>query len=445
MRMENDREAYAFSENVRLVPAYMPEPFGTHHTKMLVLFSADATGGGAGARGGGATGMCRVIIHTANMIPFDWGNMTQGVWDSGWLPPLSPSAQVPTIGAEFKSSLLTYLRAYGSARTGELIKEVPKYDFSTVRAVFLGSTPGRHKLDSCPFGWPALQRILSKVSIPENSRAKVVMQLSSIATLTQGGKDTWFTPVFCKALAATAPISGKKPKPKPDFALIFPTPDEIRQSLNGYESGGAVHLKLSSKASLLQLEYLKPILCRWSARSEPPSPSTITKSTPSSSSAKLPSKTYTPSYRALAAPHIKTYIRFQNPLSSSRDFGPSSTISWALLTSANLSTQAWGSAPTAPAKEVRISSYEAGVLVFPELFKDETHSKRVVMTPVFHEDVGGTDQGKGEGGGEDVIKVDIRIPYDMPLTPYSKTETPWTPGGTYDEPDWMDRRYDPAG
>ena len=75
--------------------------------------------------------------------------------------------------------------------------------------------------------------------------------------------------------------------------------------------------------------------------------------------------------KAKAAPHIKTYVRYAEKLPSK-----AAGVVWALLTSANLSTQAWGGGE-AVAKgkgkgkvEVRICSYEAGVLVYPELFKD---------------------------------------------------------------------------
>lgn len=48
--------------NVQAITAYMPEAFGTHHSKMLVLFRRDET--------------AQVVIHTANMIPRDWKNVS---------------------------------------------------------------------------------------------------------------------------------------------------------------------------------------------------------------------------------------------------------------------------------------------------------------------------------------------------------------------------------
>lgn len=55
-------------------------------------------------------------------------------------------------------------------------------------------------------------------------------------------------------------------------------------------------------------------------------------------------------------------------------------IDWALVTSANLSKQAWGEACNA-AGEVRVCSYELGVLVWPALFGDSTR-----MVPTFKQD-----------------------------------------------------------
>jgi tyrosyl-DNA phosphodiesterase 1 len=103
----------------------MPEMFGTHHTKvclfqqqcstqanyntqMLILLRHDEK--------------AQVIIHTANMIPFDWGNMAQAVWKSPLLPlatDIAPSTQTEEIGngSKFKTDLLNYLRAYDSKRT----------------------------------------------------------------------------------------------------------------------------------------------------------------------------------------------------------------------------------------------------------------------------------------------------------------------------------------
>lgn len=438
----------------------MPEPFGTHHSKMLVLFSVGDDGNHE---------MARVVVHTANMIPFDWENMTQGVWDSGWLPLLLPSKIESPIGAEFKHSLLRYLNAYTFSRTGELITELPKYDFSSIRAAFLGSVPGKFKLSDCHFGWPGLKHILRSVHIPAASMIKsstVVAQISSIATLAPGAKDTWLSPFFLDALATSAPT--KHPLKKPEFAIVFPTPDEVRKSLNGYDSGGSIHLKAVTPIQLKQIDYLRPYFCRWAA-SLAPSPSRSSKPKPATDQIQ-PLRL---SARAIAAPHIKTYIRFTD--------SSYTHISWALLTSANLSTQAWGSAPSgcstnkkrnkqsgslvitgpenedADEREVKISSYEAGVIVYPELFHEDGDNE-VTLKPLFDKDElvleqelgdvkqqevqeeGNQSHGVQQGEGKQIL-VGIRMPYDLPLVRYAPGEMPWSPGRSYAERDCLGERW----
>ncbi|KAI5293024.1 hypothetical protein KEM52_005884, partial [Ascosphaera acerosa] len=147
-------EACARHPNVEPVVAYMPEPFGTHHSKMVVLFRHDD--------------LAQVVIHTANMIEGDWRNMTQAAWLSPMLPlrggagageERSPAARTPAssaassprrpvseptaaplgTGERFKRDLLAYLRYYGAKKTGSLVAQLERYDFSAVRGALVAS------------------------------------------------------------------------------------------------------------------------------------------------------------------------------------------------------------------------------------------------------------------------------------------------------------------
>ena len=51
--------------NLRAVRIKPRTPYGTHHSKMMVLLYED--------------GGVRVVVHTANLIPSDWENRTQGL------------------------------------------------------------------------------------------------------------------------------------------------------------------------------------------------------------------------------------------------------------------------------------------------------------------------------------------------------------------------------
>lgn len=119
-----------------------------------------------------------------------------------------------------------------------------------------------------------------------------------------------------------------------------------------------------------------------------------------------------------------------------------------MLTSANLSKQAWGEAAQA-AGEVRIASWEIGVLVWPELLANDS-----VMVPTFQSDspdeqASGSGSGSAsvlaqaptpaDGDGKEHAVVGVRIPYDMPLQRYGRQEIPWVASMTHSEPDRFGR------
>lgn len=446
LQIQSDAARYP---NITTHHAYLPEPFGTHHSKMMVLFRADDT--------------AEIIIHTANLIPRDWGNMTQAAWISPRLPllksfdsqrPTSPSTTQalppPAAGSgeKFKIDFLNYLRSYKAA-CKPLVDQLSKYDFSSIRGSLIASVPGRHSLvDDFPtrWGWAAMKETLKSVSIRQTSsnskngdeKPEIVIQISSIATL--GPTDNWLKNTFFEALSGSQGPKNLMPssRSKPDFKVIFPTPDEIRKSLDGYASGGSIHTKIQSAQQAKQLQHLRPMFCHWA--------------NDSADGIGLDSSIspIREAGRKRAAPHIKTFIRYANNQTKDR-------IDWALLTSANLSKQAWGDAQsknTAGEPQVRICSYEIGVLVWPELFADgDTEKGKAVMVPTFLTDTppttasvnGGEDGGK-EGNDkeereereeESMVVVGLRMPYNLPLQRYGPQEVPWVATANHLAPDWM--------
>ena len=357
--------------------------------------------------------------------------MCQAVWRSPLLPlresalgdlDRSPSSiALLGSGARFKLDLMNYLHAYGRAKLGALTDQLNMYDFRCVRAALVASTPGKQNLRSSDpdieslWGWPGLKNVLKRIpSTPSQTPSIVVIQVSSVASL--GAGDKWLTSTFLDALAAAKP-SDKPAKLKPQFSLIFPTADEIRRSVRGYSSGGSIHMKIQSVAQAKQLDYLRPMLCHWASDSVPRDLSTVSTSTANTHKAG----------RSRAAPHIKTYIRFSDESMTKID--------WAMMTSANLSTQAWGGA-TNSTGEVRVCSYEIGVVIWPALWDDKGNGS-ADMVPVFKKDMPeGTER-------EGCIKtcVGMRMPYDLPLNPYGRHEMPWCATVPDAEVDWMGRTW----
>ncbi|GJN66903.1 hypothetical protein PLIIFM63780_004372 [Purpureocillium lilacinum] len=396
------QEASKFS-NVQLHVAPMPEMFGTHHSKMMILFRHDDT--------------AQVIIHTANMIAKDWTNMTNGVWKSPPLPKLggppnasrgSRSAPLGT-GEKFKWDLLSYLTSYDRRipTCKPLVEALVEYDFSQIRAALVASVPGTHNVhdqSETAWGWAALKKCLRLIPCAEGD-SNIVIQVSSIATL--GGKDDWLQRTLFDPLSGA---KGQQISKRPKFSVIYPTADEIRRSLDGYASGGSIHTKIQSQQQVKQLQYLRPILHHWAndcerGRSLPPE-------------LKL-----SDGGRNRAAPHIKTYIRYNSR----------GSLDWAILTSANLSKQAWGEAAKSGG-EMRIASWEIGVLTWPELYGESS-----VMVSSFKTDTPtiGDDEHREKGP-----VVGLRVPYSLPLQRYGSEEEPWVPTMAHMTPDRFGRTWD---
>lgn len=231
----------------------MPEMFGTHHSKMMIIFRHDDT--------------AEVIIHTANMISKDWTNMTNGVWRTPRLPKSESNLKNPDSskssglpfgsGNRFKSDLLRYLRCYNvrASICTPLINQLAGFDFSAVKGALVASVPGRHYIedDKNIWGWRALEEVIKQITC-EEGKADIAVQISSIATL--GAKDDWLRRVLFKSLAGSS-------QEECCYKVIFPTADEIRRSLDGYDSGASIHTKTQSKQQTAQLHYLKPIFCHW--------------------------------------------------------------------------------------------------------------------------------------------------------------------------------------
>lgn len=381
----------------------------------------------------------RVVIVTANFITQDW-RMCQAVWRSPLLPTMISSASasgLPALGtgARFKHDLLAYFRSYGTGKTASLVNQLRNHDFTSIKAALVASVPSKINLRASDpetedlWGWPSLKRILR--SFPtRSSKSHIVVQISSVASV----GEKWLANTFFDALSTSTDS-----KTRPAFSVIFPTADEIRRSLDGYSAGNSIHMKTQSAAQIKQLDYLRPLLCHWAGDGVNQDNATLSSTAPAREAG-----------RKRAAPHIKTYIRFTDDSMTNID--------WAMMTSANLSTQAWGAATNASG-EVRICSYEIGVIVWPTLW-DEGITNSVEMVPVFKKDTPDFEDGNpnpiaqaadSEYGGIQAndmraksstkTRVGWRMPYDLPLVPYAKDEVPWCATAPCDEPDWMGRSW----
>ena len=406
-------EAVGRWKNATAITAHMPEAYGTHHSKMIILFRHDD--------------LAQIVILTANFIPQDF-RMCQALWRSPLLPLMDSqkSSELPYdrthigSGERFKMDFLAYLTHYGRSKLGDLIEKLRRVDFSSVQAALISSVPTTQASDTedpleTLFAWPALRRVLKVVMFEAGSSStpQIVSQISSVASV----GEKWLS----QTLFPTLSIGGILKKPI--HHIVFPTADSIRKSTEGYVAGASIHMKTQRPAQKKQLDYLRPMLRHWAADDSG-------------------TDSVREAGRKRAAPHIKTYIRFSDEAMTKID--------WALMTSANLSQQAWGAAENPQTHKVRVCSYEIGVLVWPDLFK-ENEEDEVEMVPVFKKDlprneqIGSVHDGTSPKAAAAKMKlkkvVGWRMPYDLPLVKYRSDDMPWSNAIAHDEPDWMGRTW----
>ncbi|OZJ04013.1 hypothetical protein BZG36_03629 [Bifiguratus adelaidae] len=400
-------------QNVKLVQPYLPVPYGTHHSKAMLLFFTDST--------------LQVVIHTANLVAGDWDYRTQEVWQSPRLHLKSYSeseSYVPLAAtSQFELDLIAYLRAY-EHRLTKFIKAIQQYDFSPVRAVLIASTPGYHtNANMYKWGHMRLRDVLRRVdvgSVEDSRNDLVICQFSSIGSVPHA----WFTDALGASLRSStvsqfepsmvSKVSGSKKRilggTEANLKIVYPTLYNVRDSLMGWRAGGA--LPHDYKNWLKQKDWMMPYLHRWKG---------------------------VRSGRDRASPHIKTYtrLRLQTQSKDDKEGEPADAeILWHLVTSANLSRAAWGDLQK-NGTQFMVRSYELGVLIYPALWKNE-NEREIAMVNATRDNPKPTCKDQAYRR-----LIPIRLPYDLPLTPYvpGKDEA-WTWDVSREEVDWLGFRWD---
>ena len=337
VKAANDRllsDTFRPHKQVISCPVLIRDPYGTHHTKMMLLHYKHGL---------------RVVIHTANMMASDWKRRTQGVWISPVFPPVRQQSplkeeEVEASPSNFKNDLVEYLRNYRNTPGIDMwIKTIQRHNMSSAKVFLIGSVPGRHRETArSSYGHLKLRRVLAGAYGPPPKAATwpVVAQFSSVGSL---GPDAskWLYGQFISSMSQISTVNALAGQhlllQKPPLKCIFPTVENVRLSLDGYFSGA--NLPYSSTLEKRQT-YLRAYLHQWKAGRVG---------------------------RTEASPHIKTYCRLSVP---DKDSGDSDTegdkSAWFLLTSANLSKAAWGELQTG-GSQLAIRSFELGVLFLPKL------------------------------------------------------------------------------
>ncbi|CAL8097441.1 unnamed protein product [Calicophoron daubneyi] len=334
----------------------------------------------------------KIVIHTANMIPDDWNLRTQGIWISPKLP-LATDASNTDSATKFRSDLITYLEGYGAGATRlrTWIDDLKLYDFREIKVYLVASVSGSHGGPALhQFGHLRLKMLLQSRKFNPPPSWLTVGQFSSIGSL-GAQPNKWLTTEFAGSLAGRGSCG--------ELRLVFPCVEDVRNSLEGYLAGGCLPY---TQFTADKQPWLREFLCRWQAGGH-----------------------------SRAAPHIKSYTRISpdNKLAA-----------WFLLTSANLSKAAWGNLIKSRT-QLMIRSYELGVLFLPECFQTGAS-----CFPLSSLTSANANSEMGHLPGDCTLADEIPafpIPYNIPLSPYRKTDEPWIVDKPHTAPDTHGRIWKP--
>eukprot|EP00986_Skeletonema_menzelii_P013550 scaffold7979_cov149-Skeletonema_menzelii.AAC.1 len=417
--------------NSRTNPLPIQIEYGMHHTKLFLTGFDELIDGNNHS-------MIRVAVHTSNLLRGDNEMKVNGVYTQNFPLKQSHASQhtfkrMKSDEAEsrclFEDDLARYLESYGyskrqkwypssafsgglSSREFLLPELIQQFDYSTANAVLIPSIPGRHKFDSYHnFGYLKLRKAIvdafpafRQKAVNSGTKPPVLCQMSSLGYLNQKYLGKFHEAIDYTSTHSVRPVQDydRVPKCKPplqqQLQIVWPTVDEIRDSVEGYYGGGSV----CGKTKNVSLEFLRPLYRRWS------------------NVGKDPLRT------ARHVPHIKTFVQ---PSHDGR------SIDWMCLTSHNLSIAAWGQVQKRSKNQrndekiLFIRHWELGVFFSADALTRGS-GKQIRIVPLADCDKGSngvicldSDDEKGEADG-DVIRVPL--PYSLHTPAYASTEKPWT-------------------
>jgi len=273
---------------------------GTHHTKMFMVGRAHSI---------------RVVVHTANLIFCDIHQKAQAAYIEDF--PLKQAGFDRR--SEFENTLVQYVDSYGYTNRQnwlenreQLTECLRRYEFSNANGVLIPSIPGYYDLNAQNVvGHLKLKQAVARytMSSSENTAASVrpiICQFSSLGGLVSEN--------YLRQLQASMDTRKARLDYNPNdtseiaLQLIWPTVREIRNSVEGAQGGGSVPGKLKNVTK----GFLRRRMRKWTTNDATQN---------------------NPLVKPKNVPHIKTFYQVSRALDS---------MDWFVLTSHNLSTQAWG-------------------------------------------------------------------------------------------------------
>jgi tyrosyl-DNA phosphodiesterase-1 len=346
----------------------------------------------------------RVCVTTANFLSIDWALKTEGVWMQDF--PLKASsaaaaaASAASARSDFEDTLVAYLHA--TQWRGGVVPDcgvvtpesLRRFDFTGARVALVGSVPGAHggaALDA--WGHRRLRALLSAQTFDACfAGAPLVYQFSSQGSVRA---ETGWQGAFRDSLSAGRRAGGGTLGTGQE-RIVWPTEEEVRTSLEGWVGGTSI----PGSRENVRRPNIDGLHCRWAHADAAAAAAAC------------------PEGRARALPHIKTFLRHAGQ-----------RIAWLLLGSHNMSMAAWGQTLKSKPFELKIMSYELGVLFLPSLAAGSGVQLRTTAA-----DGGGGNGALRAGLSSDGGTLALPVPYALPPVRYGPHDEPW---------DWETQRKQP--
>jgi tyrosyl-DNA phosphodiesterase-1 len=338
----------------------------------------------------------RVCVTTANFLAIDWGLKTEGVWMQDFPLKASRAAATSAVPAQsssdFEDTLVAYLAATGwpggavpgcGVVTPAFLR---RFDFSGARAALVGSVPGAHGGAAlAAWGHRRLRALLAAHTFDAAFvGAPLVYQFSSQGSVRA---ETGWQAAFRESLSAGASASGG-PLGVGQERIVWPTEEEVRTSLEGWAGGTSI----PGSRENVRRDNIRERHCRWAHADA------------ASAAAACPEG------RARALPHIKTFLRHAG-----------TRLAWLLLGSHNMSMAAWGQTLKSRPHELKIMSYELGVLFLPSLAGGSGAGGVQLLTTAGSGGSGALRAGLSSDGRT----LALPLPYALPPVRYGPHDVPW--------------------
>jgi len=336
---------------------FLPDTFGggTMHSKFFVLFYEERV---------------RLVIHTANLIRGDLFHKTNAAWFQDFRIRSGDESHLG-VNQQFQIDLLDFFKHFfkgapSSVQRERRLEKLRCFDFTTSKVALIASVPGSHDPSSGPnYGSMKMRSLLDRF-IPKQELAwPVVCQFTSLGSMKMSGSSrSWALAEF---------LWGRD-----KVHFVFPSDLDCQRSIIGFPDG----IFLSNSKEDAFVSEMKQRMCWWKGNDHFPA-------------------------RHNAYPHLKSYVSF-DPEDSRR-------LSFAIITSHNLSKAAWGHI-TKKGKHF-IKSFELGVFFAPTIFNP---SKTVRF--VSH---------RKPNENESENEIILPVPFQLPPKLYDFNLMEFAPDGSY--------------